>query len=159
MPKSAASGILRDVWQDRGLPVDPVWIARQLGLGVVEAVLKPDISGALVKRVDEDPLIVLNQKDNVVRKRFTCAHELGHYVQRLDNPQPSYEYVDLRGPAAANGTNGDEIFANQFAACLLMPEGEIKRLHSEGHHPSVIAARFGVSGEAVGFRLKKLGLR
>lgn len=159
MPKDAASGILRDVWGDRGFPVDPVWVANRLGLRVIEAQLKPDISGALVKKPDDDPVIVLNASDSTFRKRFTCAHELGHYVSRVARAESSYEYVELRGPRAASGRDPEEIFANNFAACLLMPEDEVRRLHGEGHHESVIAARLGVSGEALGYRLAKLGIR
>jgi len=156
MPKDAASGILRDVWGDRGFPVDPVWIANKLGLRVIEAQIKPDISGALVKKPDEDPVIVLNAADSTVRKRFTCAHELGHYVSRLARNEPSYEYVELRGPSAASGRDPEEVFANSFAACLLMPEDAVRRMNKEGLHQSVIAARLGVSGEAIGFRFAKL---
>ncbi len=161
MPKSAASGILRDVWKDRGYPVDPVWIARHLGLNVIEAGLQPEVSGALVKKPDEDPVIVLNANDSLTRKRFTCAHELGHYVYRLTKNgthAPSYEYVDLRGPVAAEGTNPEEVYANTFAANLLMPEDALRAWHSDGQHPLLIASRLGVSGDAVGFRLKNLGL-
>ncbi len=161
MPKDAATNILAEVWGNRGFPVDPVWIARQLGLDVIEAWLGNDVSGALVKKTDKDPIIVLNNSDHRNRQRFTCAHELGHYVQRWNNgaDQLQYEFVDLRGLSAASGSNPEEIFANQFAANLLMPESEVKRLWREGLHPSVIASRFGVSDDAMRFRLSNLNIR
>lgn len=159
MPTTAAAGLLRDVWGDRGYPVDPVWIANQLGIRVIEAQLKPDVSGALVKKQDADPVIVLNATDSRVRQRFTCAHELGHYVSRSGQVANEYEYVDLRGPTASAGYDQDEIFANRFAAALLMPEDEVRRLRNEGIHPLLIATRLGVSSDAIGYRLKNLGIR
>lgn len=158
MPRDAASNLLNEVWGDRGLPVDPVWIARQLGLDVIESDLDQDISGALFKEAGEDPVIVLNARDSKVRKRFTCAHEIGHYVKRLEANQANYEFVDLRGPTAANGCDPEEIFANQFAANLLMPEDQVRIMRRDGFHPSVIAARLGVSDDAIMYRLKNLRL-
>ena len=90
------------VWGDR-FPVDPVRIARKLGIHVLDSRLPRNVSGALVKERGEDPTILLHQKDSANRKRFTCAHELGHFVRRSDNPD-EYEYVDLRDTLGGDGT-------------------------------------------------------
>lgn len=42
-----------------------------------------------------------------------------------------YEYIDLRGDHSSTGQNADEVFANQFAANLLMPADEVRRLKHE----------------------------
>ena len=89
-----AERLRTSVWGDR-FPVDPVRIARKLGIVVLDARLHRTVSGALVKERGEDPTILLNERDSVNRKRFTCAHELGHFVRRSDNPD-EYEYVDFR---------------------------------------------------------------
>src|ERR1700722_9211261 len=64
------------------VPVDPIFIARQLGLDVVEARLEDGVGGMLVNRPGE-PAIYLNASDGRNRQRFTCAHELGHWIKRI----------------------------------------------------------------------------
>lgn len=137
-------------------PVDPVLIARRLGINVRQAVLSANVSGALVKNLGEDPTILLNASDSPNRQRFTCAHELGHFVGR-DNDPDAYEYVDLRDTIwSAAGVEPTEVFANQFAANLLMPEKEVRRLHAEGYGPTEMALYFDISQDALHFRLKNL---
>lgn len=152
----AAARILAETWGDR-VPVDPARIARAYGIGVREVFLDPDISGALVKETGKDPAILLNAEDSVNRQRFTCAHELGHFVRRTDQPD-AYEYVDLRGNLAGEGRDPDEIFANEFAASLLMPEAAVVQMHKQHRIDLDMARRFGVSREAMHYRLKNLGL-
>lgn len=156
--KKSAALLLESIWEDRGLPVDPVAIANKLGIDVVEMELPDDVSGALIKDKDKDPVIVLAQTDSRSRKRFSCAHELGHYAFRMANDGDQYEYVDLRGQSSAAGTDPEEIFANQFAASLLMPEDKVRCLIKEKIPNFLLAQRFGVSDDAIRFRLKNLGL-
>lgn len=155
---SAASGLLTTVWGSRGFPVDPAWIAGQLGVRVMETTLPLEVSGALIKEPNQDPQIVLSQSDSKNRKRFTCAHELGHYVSRSERGEEKYAYVDLRAQSASNGTDKEEIFANQFAAALLMPEDVIRNWAATTPEVFLLASKFGVSPEAISFRLKNLGL-
>jgi Zn-dependent peptidase ImmA (M78 family) len=151
-----ASRLLAQVW--RGLvPIDPVSIARRAGLRVVDAALDDNTMGALVKEPGQDPTIMINEKDSLNRRRFTCAHELGHYVRRSDQTQ-EYATVDLRSGLSSEGTDEEEIYANAFAACLLMPEREVLRMHSEGMFDWEMAMRFDVSREALQFRLRDLNL-
>lgn len=151
-----ASRLLAQVW--RGLvPIDPVSIARRAGLRVVDAALDDSTMGALVKEPGQDPTIMINDKDSLNRRRFTCAHELGHYVRRSDQTQ-EYATVDLRSGLSSEGTDDEEIYANTFAACLLMPEREVLRMYSEGMLDWEMAMRFDVSREALQFRLRDLNL-
>jgi len=157
--KQAAQDALRllgDTWEGR-LPVDPVRIARALGIDVLDARLDANVSGALVKEPGQDPIIVLNTRDAANRKRFTCAHELGHFVRRSDHPD-AYEYIDLRNPSSSTGRDAEERYANEFAACLLMPEEHVRRLRKEGLGELQLAMRFDVSREAMHYRLDNLGL-
>jgi len=153
----AAETILEEAW-DGTLPIDPVRIARKLGVDVITAPLTPDVAGAIVKERGQDPSIVLNAKDSPNRQRFTCAHEIGHFVLR-DALGEDYEYVDYRDIFSSTGERDDERFANAFAACLLMPEHHVRRFHDEGLSELQMALRFDVSRDAMGFRLKNLGLR
>lgn len=152
-----AQRLLGTVWDEDKVPVDPVRIARALGLNVLDAELSDDIAGALVKRPGRDPYIVLNAGDSNKRKRFSCAHEIGHYIKRGAGDQ--YEYVDLRDQFSSRGTDPNEIYANSFAACLLMPEKQVRRLKKERKYGEVeMAVVFDVSREAMHIRLKDLGL-
>ncbi len=116
------------------------------------------MSGALVKKIGEDPTILLNAEDSTNRQRFTCAHELGHYVSRESDPS-AYEYIDLRDTIwSASRVDPQEIWANAFAANLLMPETRIRELVADGSTPTALSVYFGVSQDALKFRLDNLGL-
>jgi Zn-dependent peptidase ImmA (M78 family) len=151
-----AESVRASAWGD-DFPVDPVRIARRLGIEVLDAQFAPNVSGALVKRPGQDPVILVNAADSPNRKRFTCAHEIGHFVRRSDSPD-AYERVDLRGPLASAGQDPEEIYANAFAACLLMPEAEVRRLVKSGKSELELAQYFDVSREAMQYRLQNLRL-
>lgn len=83
--------LLQKAWMSDGasrlhLPVDPFAIARKLGIQVfVDHGLPADVSGMLRKQSGyQDPEVLLNAGDSRNRQRFTCAHELGHYIQGLE---------------------------------------------------------------------------
>ncbi len=153
---SAAGELLEECW-DGALPVDPVRIAQSLGIKVLDTYLNEDVSGALVKRRGADPSILLNANDSRNRKRFTCAHELGHFIRRAEQPD-QYEYVDYRDSRSSNGTAEEERFANSFAANLLMPEDRVKEFQKQGLADFRMAQKFGVSREAMQYRLENLDL-
>ncbi len=156
-----AQGVLRTTWSEGSpnlrIPVDPIKIARRLGLKVFVAPMTPDVSGALLNKHGQDATIYLNEQDSHNRQRFTCAHELGHYVRRTDAGELDYEYVDRRDQLATAGTNADEIYANQFAAALLMPAEMLRALHRR-FQPVELAYKFGVSADAMNFRIVNLDL-
>lgn len=112
--EQAAANLLKFIWTDSNgdvpLPVDPARIAFDLGVQVFEANLSENISGSLVKTAGVDPVILLNRSDSNKRQRFSCAHELGHFVRHSGDE--AYEYVEQRGPLAAEGRNSEEIYAN-----------------------------------------------
>jgi Zn-dependent peptidase ImmA (M78 family) len=161
-PERDAQELLDTVWAKDGshhvpLPVDPLKIATRLGIQVFVAGLDRKISGMLAKRPGEDPQIYLNGVDSDNRKRFTCAHELGHYVNHIAAGEESWENIDYRSPLSSEGTEADEIYANRFAASLLMPRSELRRLVGQ-HSRTILAYEFGVSEDALNYRLSKLKL-
>jgi Zn-dependent peptidase ImmA (M78 family) len=155
--KRDAERIIATLWGGYGFPVDPVRIARDLGINVVDADLDPDVAGALVKEPGRDPVILVNASDSRNRKRFTVAHEVGHFVRRASQPE-QFSYIDRRSTLSSLGADPDEIYANAFAANLLMPEDEVRRLHGDGVSDLELGLRFGVSAEAMNYRLKNLNL-
>jgi Zn-dependent peptidase ImmA (M78 family) len=161
-PERDAAQLLEEAWPQGFdglplLPVDPVRIAQKLGVDVLVANMKPGVSGAIEKRVGEDPVIYLNRNDSPNRQRFTCAHELGHYYLRTLQGDVAYSWVDRRDPAAASGQDPDEVYANRFGAALIMPKDAVQRL-APGSDVVRLALYLQVSEDAMRFRLKNLGL-
>jgi Zn-dependent peptidase ImmA (M78 family) len=153
--------VLKTVWT-RGeaeirIPVDPFYIARGLGIDVFLSALDDGVSGMLVRQGwYDDPKIYLNRDDHRNRQRFTCAHEIGHYVKRSaeGNDGDMWEYVDRRDNLASRGTDPEEVYANQFAANLLMPRDLVERMKGRGI--ATLAYEFGVSADAMNFRLDNI---
>jgi Zn-dependent peptidase ImmA (M78 family) len=140
------------------LPVDPFAIAQKFGIKAYAASLDDGVSGMLVKRAGEDPEIYVHASDSPNRRRFTCAHELGHYYKRSATGDTEWEYVERRDLLTSQGNDPEEIYANQFAASLLMPKEEVERRKQEGAGTAILAAEFGVSEDAMHYRLVNLGL-
>lgn len=151
----AAEKVLSEHWNG-SVPVDPARIARKMGIEVSDAQVDPDVAGAIEKRDGRPAHIYLSRSDHPNRKRFTCAHEIGHFVKR--DGEKDFEYVDYRDGTASMGIDAGELFANSFAAALLMPEREVRRLHGIGMHEPDMARAFGVSEAAMVNRLKNLNL-
>ena len=162
-PEEKAREVLNAYWDGCGFPVDPVRLAQKMGIKVVEMSMPSNVSGAIFKAKGRDAVIAVEQSDSTNRKRFSCAHEIGHYVSRescaAGEGVGEYEYVDFRGALASKGTDTEEKFANSFAAALLMPKDEVTRLTREGASNFEMAKHFGVSQEALGYRLQSLGIR
>jgi Zn-dependent peptidase ImmA (M78 family) len=133
------------------LPVPVTAIAEDLlGLRIVERPL--EASGLLYPA---ERLVVINAAESPVRRRFTLAHELGHWVcQCLEGAEAPvfcrHQDVSMTADRAL------EREANVFAADLLMPAGAVAELHAEA--PQSLADRLAVSGPALGWRLYNLGL-
>jgi Zn-dependent peptidase ImmA (M78 family) len=163
-PDGDARQILTTVWapgatgQEIPLPVDPFIVAERLGVKAFSANLDPSVSGMLVKKPGEDPEIYVHASDSPNRQRFTCAHELGHYVKRSATGDVAWEYVEHRDLLTSQGSDKEEIYANQFAASLLMPSEKVQEL-SQTLTTAALAYEFGVSAEAMHYRLVNLGLR
>lgn len=144
------------------LPVDPFEIAKSLGIKAYTAELDAGVSGMLIKRAGEDPEIYVHASDSPNRRRFTCAHEIGHYVKRSATGDTEWAYVEHRDLLTSQGNDPEEIYANQFAASLLMPREQVElRIKDRANlaaETARLAAEFGVSEDAMRFRLVNLGL-
>ncbi|WP_197496316.1 ImmA/IrrE family metallo-endopeptidase [Gallibacterium salpingitidis] len=157
-PAYFAETVLNSFW-NKVIPVDPIAIAKCFGINVVYDNLPGDASGALVKTKDMDyPIILVDQSDPDVRKRFTIAHEIGHYIYNTFILElKNYEKIDYRNSKSSGGTDTEEIFANKFAAALLMPESYLKKLDLSNR--SIVieqSAILRVSAEALNYRLDSL---
>lgn len=155
--KKAAYQLLDSVWRGRGFPVDPKAIAAELGISVLEAELPENILGGLIKDAAKDPVVMLNQGDSHEHNRFNCAQKLGYYIERKAQHAECYKYVEFRVRHGID--NGSpEIFADSFAASLLMPDLAVRQLARKGMALKGMAQYFGVTTDALEYRLKQLGI-
>jgi Zn-dependent peptidase ImmA (M78 family) len=139
------------------VPVDSAALANELGVQVIVMTMKEDALGGLLMKPGNDPQIVVNRRDGYLRQRLTCAVELGHYLRR--SPETNrYARIDRRGPRPRVGEEPEEIYAHEFAACLLMPKDDV-RIFSELEMDGLeMALRLVVPREAMQIRLRDLGL-
>lgn len=155
-----AQAARREHWNEHGripFPVDPEAIASKLGIQVYREPLPANTAGFIIRTRKDGPVrIVLNSNDGKHRQRFTLAHELGHYFQHRDDDKIGF--VDKRDELAAAGTDPNEVWANGFAAELLMPAATIRTWWAEGWSPSQIREALGVSEQAFAVRMSSLGL-
>jgi Zn-dependent peptidase ImmA (M78 family) len=144
-------------------------IVKDMGIQLLEYNLGDDTSGVLVIEKGKGT-IGYNPKDVQVRRRFTVAHELGHYVlHRTSNDLFVDNFFLIKFRGNNSYTDNDylqEQEANAFAAALLMPEGfileEVKKREYQGLPETDFIARlakkFEVSIPAMTYRLTNLNI-
>ena len=140
-------------WDSTPVPIDA--IISDLGLPLCYEMMADNISG-YIERQDGSYRIVVNSNHAKTRQRFTAAHELGHYIYHRDLLG---EGVGDNRAYRADGTNRPnanirpvhERQANSFAANVLMPRHRLTNIGAETI--TALAARFGVSPEAMRIRL------
>lgn len=156
-----AAKLLQGWWknadQDHPLPVDPTALAFGLGIMVESVFLPSDVSGTIDIPADGVPIISLNRSDSTSRQRFTCAHEIGHYLRREATGRRGLNYTDYRDTLAGLGYDTEEVYSNQFAAALLMPAHLVWRW-CETKSVEEMARQFGTSTQAMDLRLRNLRL-
>ena len=186
---------LLDAYWDREVPVDPNSIAVKMGIEVYFAPIPGGLAGAILKtrkeeapktgkeetqKTDEDeaPKILVDNNASTSRKRFTIAHELGHYVERFsDSESPDQKIPGHFGFRDKSMTSDEkilggimpidsrtpdqsprELFADYFACCLLMPEDKVLEFVNKGANIKDVATYFGVSAATMRNHLNDLGI-
>lgn len=136
-------------------PVDIVGLAEALGLSIRERNLESN-SGEIVRDIERGGFsgycILVNAVHAWVRKRFTIAHEIGHFLRHRD--RISNRLIDDHLYRSSLG-NTKENEANRLAADLLMPRRLIAQFRAEGiTGPEEMALKFNVSVDAMKTRLR-----
>jgi Zn-dependent peptidase ImmA (M78 family) len=135
-------------------PVDVYGLARALGLMVEEKMLIDDCSGS-IERAGNSYKVTVNSVHSANRKRFTVAHELGHFV--LHDHLIDSGIYDNKMYRDARISDSQETEANKFAASILMPSNLIYRLKKQGFHEAPELAReLEVSEQAINIRLENI---
>lgn len=144
-------------------PVDIKSIITELGIFYREEILFAHDS-AFIEPVGDTFRIIVNAEHPITRRRFSAAHELGHYTYHRDLIGDGIgDSVAYRSSNAARYQNRritpqHESQANRFAATVLMPQHLIDQLvHDHGlslpGHLLDLAEMLGVSEQALRIRL------
>ncbi len=139
-----ASNLLRSIWHNREElwpnklhsyfdALDPVLACSRLGINYEQHQLLNDqfsekginykVAGLIDRQSNK---IVVSQDFSLEERRFTTAHELGHWllhndvVMHRDKPISNFNYKDIQRPLM-------EREADYFAACLLMPRKLVEK--------------------------------
>jgi len=89
--RSTAERVIKTQQLDE-TPVNPQDVAERLGLRVeFTTELDQHVSGKLTYRSGE-PIILVNGRDSRRRKRFTIAHEIGHYLDGAEEDVAQYRW-------------------------------------------------------------------
>jgi Zn-dependent peptidase ImmA (M78 family) len=137
-----------DLYEAAEFPVPVEAIAEDL-LGLyVEEIPLDGVSGLLYP---SERLIRVNANDVPPRRRFTLAHEVGHWVCQVQEERgaPLMCRAQDVGPSADRPLERE---ANVFAAELLMPESAVREAWEELREVGACSARFDVSLTAMQWR-------
>ncbi|WP_336517017.1 ImmA/IrrE family metallo-endopeptidase [Pollutibacter soli] len=163
---SKVNAILKSL-SDISLPINIEEIAKMRGLKVIPYPLGDDVSGLLAIQ-DGIGTIGYNKNEPKVRRRFTIAHELGHYELHKEK---SDLFVDKQfiyrsqnsGNTAVNQAMEQE--ANYFASAILMPADQVRKAIEKanmdlGSEEAIkeLAKIFEVSTTAMSIRISSLGM-
>ena len=153
--------IIRDHAGEAPVPIEE--IIEECGISYRERPLDEDVSGSLRRLPSGRYRIEVNADHALVRRRFTAAHELGHYVYHRDLIGDGIDDDRLYRAVGRRFRNSNirpyhETEANNFAATVLMPTPLIAALNKEGlrpwrNHIPEIAERLLVSQQALRIRL------
>ena len=105
-------------------PIDPEWVASEVDLSVKEKPLSPGVFGALWKKGNSFGIFVSDSCPTIGHRRFSVAHELGHY--HIDGHVEAMflgdvEVVESSGGLFRRRNDRHEREADWFASELLAP--------------------------------------
>ena len=132
------------------LPVPVESIAEDLLGLAVEVRDDLPVSGMLLP---SERRIAVRSDEPEPRRRFTIAHELGHWICQCLEGEMKPVYCRAEEIGVDPEAKALEREANIFAANLLMPESSLREVEQDE-----ASALFGVSDEAMAWRLFNLGL-
>ncbi len=139
----------------KNVPVYPRKIARELGIFVHEREAKSGYDGYLMCANGTWGIMINSSIRSRARKRFTVAHELGHYCISHHNGG-NYRCFRKDINATSSSVRQDEREANQFAVELLMPDSlfraDIQRRDVSLETINYLATKYGTSMTSTAIR-------
>jgi len=151
-----ANAIIRDLQIRYPSEIDINDICMERGAFVHEKHI--DGAEAWLVRHGKRAIIAINDKlHELGRKRFATAHELGHFELHNDSQLLVCNDEDM---LAWNQSKLQEVEANEFASCILMPETIFPRYVKKGapnmDSVSELASEFGTTLTATALRYTQL---
>lgn len=143
------------------VPVDVVKIAKLNDIAVYEGDLEKSVSGAIrYNKEKENFEILVNKNDTRERKRFTIAHEIGHFFLHKEILMNDEIHIDImyRMPNEDEEQKKRERDVDYFAGALLMNKTLLTKMYNESNTITELANIFDVSVSAMTVRLDILGL-
>lgn len=143
------------------VPVDVVKIAKLNGITVYEGNLEKNVSGAIRYNKEKANFeILVNKNDTRERKRFTIAHEIGHFFLHKEILMSDEIHIDImyRMPNEDEEQKRREKDVDYFAGALLMNKTLLTKMYNENNTITELAEIFDVSVSAMTVRLDILGL-
>lgn len=143
------------------VPVDVVKIAKLNGIMVYEGDLEKNVSGAIRYNQEKENFeILVNKNDTRERKRFTIAHEIGHFFLHREILMSDEIHIDImyRMPNEDEEQKRREKDVDYFAGALLMNKTLLTKMYNENNTITELAEIFDVSVSAMTVRLDILGL-
>ncbi len=140
--------------KERSFPINPFDALTLLDIPFVFAKLRK-LEGLLIADKDDSlpAMIAINSKRPIQRQRYTCAHEICHFIKDVGSYDPY--------SCTAGSKIYVERFAENFAAAFLMPRDEIirqARIYEQKLYPDDIlriAEYFGTSYQACRIRIRQ----
>lgn len=152
-----AAEVLDRFW-DRTTPVRVLSIANTLGVEVFEQAMEGG-SGYSCFCAEGRSQIVLNAAEPVLHKRFSLAHQLGHFVLQHGVPGEAQPWLEVPQNFKSNAHERPEAEANAFALQLLLPTDALRLAVQSGTRTTdALSQLFQVSEAGVRHRLAGLGM-
>jgi Zn-dependent peptidase ImmA (M78 family) len=129
-------------------PISLRVFCEHFGLKYLKLPLDKNTCGMLV-RSEDDKYIAINADHPYTRRRFSLAHEIGHYFLGHES-----EISFLN-----NQNRFEEIQANKYASSLLMPDKLFYSVHKDQFTIKAMANWLRVSPVAVAIRCLQFGIR
>lgn len=143
------------------IPFDVISFAQDLGIEVLESDQLEKTTRGYIKEFSNNKMVICVNKNNYFnRKRFTIAHELGHYfLHRSALSKIRIDAEDYEPMYHDETLDQQEKDANDFGASILMPQEPFTKLWNQKDYPvEAMAKYFLVSELAIETRAKFLGL-
>ena len=147
-----ADKVLEKIRREYGeikFPIDPFELLKNEGI-LISFSDFDKLEGIILNDEDNVTIVGINRQRPWTRQRYTAAHEYCHYIKDLNRKENEVSRIDC----LMNSKSEIEKYADNFAACLLMPRFKLlelcKRYQNENgfvdfEKVTYIAEFFGVS--------------
>jgi len=147
-----ANDVIKQIKEKFGkidFPIDPFKLLKDAGVHILLKDFE-NLDGIIINDEDNVTIVGINNNRSLSRQRFTAAHEYCHFIKDLKKESGKNDIIRC----LKNSKSSIERFADSFAAHLLMPKDEFKKIcnkykNNNGYidfeSVTIIAEYFGVS--------------